>query len=92
MDILEKTRVLSYAGRHDSCGPKASAVEIKQLKMDGLFLSSAVYGDPDKVTERMIELVSLLRSKYLFNGYVHFKVLPGTSYEELYYTKYFFSI
>ena len=142
MGVLEKARLLSYAGRYDSCGPKACEVEIngglggiyyakaehktcrlfktlmdnkctfdckycpnargcatkeasykpeelaglfdylhKELKVDGLFLSSAVSGDSDTVTERMIESVSLLRSKYMFNGYVHFKVLPGTSYE-----------
>lgn len=51
------------------------------LKVDGLFLSSSVAGDPDEVTERMLEAVRLLRNKYAFHGYVHFKVLPGTSYE-----------
>ncbi len=46
-----------------------------------LFLSSAVSGEPDRVTERMIEAVKLIRNDYRFRGYVHFKVLPGTSYE-----------
>lgn len=46
-----------------------------------LFVSSAVAGDPDRVTERMIEAVQILRKSYNFRGYVHFKVLPGTSYE-----------
>jgi predicted DNA-binding helix-hairpin-helix protein len=53
----------------------------KHLNVEGLFLSSSVAGDPDKATERMIEAVKLLRGRYRFNGYVHFKVLPGTSYE-----------
>lgn len=53
----------------------------RHLKVDGLFLSSSVAGDPDEVTERMLETVRLLRHKYAFHGYVHFKVLPGTSYE-----------
>jgi predicted DNA-binding helix-hairpin-helix protein len=52
-----------------------------KLDVEGLFLSSAVSGDPDRVTERMIESVRLLRYKHRFRGYVHFKVLPGTSYE-----------
>lgn len=49
--------------------------------VEGLFLSSAVEKDPDKTTEKMLEAVELIRSKYKFQGYVHFKVLPGTSYE-----------
>jgi predicted DNA-binding helix-hairpin-helix protein len=53
----------------------------ENLEVKGLFLSSAVAGNPDKVTERMIDAVKLVRHKYNFKGYVHFKVLPGTSYE-----------
>lgn len=51
------------------------------LQVYGLFLSSGVSGNPDKVTEKMIEAVNVVRHKYHFKGYVHFKVLPGTSYE-----------
>ena len=53
----------------------------KKLDVHGLFLSSAVSANPDKVTEEMIEAVKLLRTEKRFKGYVHFKVLPGTSYE-----------
>ncbi len=53
----------------------------QNFAVHGLFLSSGISGDPDKVTEKMIEAVRILRNKYNFNGYVHFKILPGTSYE-----------
>ncbi len=53
----------------------------KNLAVNGLFLSSAVTGEPNKVTEEMIEAVKLLRYEQKFRGYIHFKVLPGTSYE-----------
>lgn len=53
----------------------------KNLEVKGLFISSAIAGNPDKITEHMIESVSIIRKKYNFNGYIHFKVLPGTSYE-----------
>jgi predicted DNA-binding helix-hairpin-helix protein len=53
----------------------------QKLDVEGLFLSSGVAGDPDRMTEKMIESVQILRTKYNFRGYVHFKVLPGTSYE-----------
>lgn len=52
----------------------------KKLAVEGLFLSSGVNGDPDKVTEKMIEAVTKLRYEKKFKGYIHFKVLPGTSY------------
>ncbi len=49
--------------------------------IEGLFLSSAVWGSPDATTERMIETLRILREKYLFNGYIHAKTIPGTSPE-----------
>lgn len=60
--------------------------ELAQLTIDfyrrnyieGLFLSSAVAGSPDAMTERMIETLRLLRNTYRFNGYIHAKALPGT--------------
>jgi predicted DNA-binding helix-hairpin-helix protein len=53
----------------------------KNLRVDGLFLSSGVAAGPDSVTEKMLEAVYKLRFEYRFKGYVHFKILPGTSYE-----------
>ncbi len=49
--------------------------------VEGLFISSAVEKDPDNTTENMIEAVNIIRNKYKFQGYIHFKVLPGTSYD-----------
>lgn len=45
--------------------------------IEGLFLSSAVVGNPDKTTELMIETLHLLRHEYHFWGYVHAKAIPG---------------
>jgi len=50
------------------------------LDVHGLFLSSGIGLDPDKTTEKMLEAVKILRFQYKFRGYVHFKILPGTSY------------
>lgn len=47
--------------------------------VEGLFLSSGVLGTPDATSERMIECLRVLRQELRFNGYVHAKVLPGTS-------------
>lgn len=54
---------------------------VKNLAVEGLFLSSGVASDPDRITEKMLQSVKLLRYKEKFKGYIHFKVLPGTSYD-----------
>lgn len=53
----------------------------KRNYIEGLFLSSAVLGNPDNTTERMIACLEALRGEFRFNGYVHAKVIPGTSSE-----------
>jgi len=47
--------------------------------VEGVFISSGVCGNADETTEEMLEAVRLLRFKYNFQGYVHFKCLPGVS-------------
>ncbi len=47
--------------------------------VEGLFLSSGITKDPDTTTENMIDAINLVRNKYKFRGYVHFKILPGTN-------------
>lgn len=49
--------------------------------IEGLFLSSAVLGNPDYTTERMLTVLRLLRNEYHFGGYIHAKTIPGTSPE-----------
>ncbi len=64
-----------------------SPVEIAEITInfyrrnfiEGLFLSSAVFRSPDETTERMIQALTILRHDYRFNGYIHVKVIPGTS-------------
>lgn len=46
--------------------------------IEGLFLSSAVVGTPDRTTEMMLKAVELLRYQYNFWGYIHAKAIPGT--------------
>ena len=46
--------------------------------VDGLFLSSGIAGSGSKTTERLIQVVEMLRHKYGFKGYIHMKVMPGT--------------
>jgi len=49
--------------------------------IEGLFLSSGVIKDPDYTSEHMARAIELLRYKHNFWGYIHTKVIPGTSPE-----------
>lgn len=56
----------------------------KRNYIEGLFLSSGVINTPDYTMERICETLRLLRTKYMFNGYIHVKAIPGASQELLY--------
>ena len=47
--------------------------------VDGLFLSSGIFKDPDHTQERLLNVVEAVRGRYGFKGYIHLKVMPGTS-------------
>lgn len=47
--------------------------------IEGLFLSSAVLNTPDYTCIRMIETFRILRDTEGFRGYIHAKIIPGTS-------------
>lgn len=49
----------------------------KRNYIEGLFLSSAVYKNPDYTMELLLETVVKLRKLYNFNGYIHLKGIPG---------------
>ena len=51
----------------------------KRNYIEGLFLSSAIIKSPDYTTQKMIETIYLLRTKYHFGGYIHAKAIPGAS-------------
>ncbi|HIP85703.1 MAG TPA: radical SAM protein [Pyrodictium sp.] len=44
----------------------------------GIFLTSGYFSDPDRVVEQMLEVVEKLR-KIGYKGYVHVRLMPGTS-------------
>jgi len=45
--------------------------------IEGLFLSSGVFSDPDIVMERLIDVARTLRKAAGFSGYIHLKIIPG---------------
>ncbi len=51
----------------------------RRREVFGLFLSSGVIGSADSTMERLTASAEILRKKYKFKGYIHLKILPGSS-------------
>ena len=49
--------------------------------IEGLFLSSGIFHNPDYTMERLIAVAKKLRLEENFNGYIHLKSIPGASDE-----------
>ncbi|OPY24277.1 MAG: biotin synthase [Methanobacterium sp. PtaU1.Bin242] len=49
--------------------------------VEGLFLSSGIPQDAESSMENMVEVAGKLRNEHEYQGYIHLKILPGSSYE-----------
>lgn len=49
--------------------------------IEGLFLSSGIFKNPDFTMERLLRVVKKLRIEEKYNGYIHLKTIPGASDE-----------
>ena len=49
--------------------------------IEGLFLSSGIFDNPDFTMERLVRIAKKLRTEQNFNGYIHLKAIPGASDE-----------
>ncbi|MBD0257208.1 MAG: putative DNA modification/repair radical SAM protein [Cytophagales bacterium] len=47
--------------------------------IEGLFLSSGIFKNPDHTMERLVRVAKKLRTEHNFNGYIHLKSIPGAS-------------
>lgn len=54
----------------------------KKRLVDALFLSSSIE-EPETNMEEMIEEVKTLREDFRFRGYIHLKILPGSSRDQV---------
>ncbi len=45
--------------------------------IEGLFLSAAVEVSPHHTMEKIIQVLTMLRTEYEFHGYIHVKIIPG---------------
>ncbi len=67
----------------DSMSPEEIALTTMQMArlglIEGLFLSSGIGGKVSEVMTKIVDSARILREKYLYPGYIHLKILPGTS-------------
>ncbi len=49
--------------------------------IEGLFISSGIFKDPDFTMERLVLIAKKLRTEHKFNGYIHIKTIPGANEE-----------
>ncbi|MDO7975360.1 putative DNA modification/repair radical SAM protein [Oceanotoga teriensis] len=49
----------------------------KRNYIEGLFLSSGIYSNPNETMNSLYMVAKILREKYKFNGYIHLKAIPG---------------
>ena len=58
--------------------------EMRQAGLvEGLFLSSGLCGNAARTMDRLLDTVEIVRGRYRFDGYVHLKVLPGASADQI---------
>ena len=52
--------------------------------VDGLFLSSGIFGSGVLTQDRLIDTADILRNKLDFRGYIHLKVMPGADHDQVF--------
>ena len=51
--------------------------------IQGVFLSSGVFGGGILTQDRLIQTAEILRYKFHYSGYLHLKIMPGAEYEQV---------
>lgn len=68
-------------GRRYSHAPQELArLAVAEARQNGrgIFITSAIYKNPDYTEELIIETLKAIRNDHAYTGYVHAKVMPGT--------------
>lgn len=54
------------------------AVKTGKSNGRGVFITSAIYRNPDYTVELIVETLRLMRREHQYTGYIHAKIMPGT--------------
>jgi len=84
----------AYCVNRSSADIKRSSFTVQELAdltcefyrrnyIEGLFLSSGIFSDPDIVMDKLIETAKTLRTESGFGGYIHLKLIPGTGENQI---------
>ncbi|MCL1960120.1 MAG: putative DNA modification/repair radical SAM protein [Spirochaetes bacterium] len=79
----------AYCVNRSSAGIKRASFTVQELAdltcefyrrnyIEGLFLSSGIFSDPDIVMQKLIDTAKTLRTESGYGGYIHLKIIPGT--------------
>jgi predicted DNA-binding helix-hairpin-helix protein len=65
--------------RYASPPKELAELSVKQARAGsrGIFITSAIYKNPDYTQELIIETLKIIRRDYSYKGYLHAKVMPG---------------
>lgn len=80
----------AYCANRSSADVKRSSFTVQELVdltcefykrnyIEGLFLSSGIFADPDIVMQKLIDTAKTLRLQSGFGGYIHMKIIPGAT-------------
>lgn len=59
-------------------------IELESANLvDGLFLSSGIFGNSITVQDKIIATAEILRYRYQYRGYLHLKIMPGTEKDQI---------
>lgn len=76
--------------RRDYCNSPSElakmAVEVAKRNGHGVFVTSAIYKNPDYTQELIAESIRIMREEYGYNGFIHAKVMPGADPQLIYRT------
>ena len=51
--------------------------------VEGLFLSSGIAGGGIRTQDKLLDAAEILRTKHLFRGYLHLKIMPGAKKDQV---------
>ena len=58
-------------------------VMYRKRYVQGIFLSSGIFGGAVKTQDQLLKTAEILRYKYHYRDYIHLKIMPGAEYDQV---------